>query len=481
MLDLREDNSVTSVKIKKNAELAVSVEKLAIGGKAIARVNNMVVFIDKALPGQKVKILIKRKKKNYAEAKLIEVLESSEDEIEPFCIHESYCGGCRWQTLKYDKQLEWKRKHVEEALEHIASLKHTCIHPITPSPNTRFYRNKMEFTFSSRRWFRPDEISDKSRVLSRNCGLGLHVRGTFDKVFNVEECYLESPEAVEILKVVRSFCLQSGLPAYDIRKHNGFWRFLVIREGKKTGQRLVHIITTESKNASSAIKELAAEVERLGCVTTFVHSVNDSRAQVATGEESKVYWGRGTIEEQLGDLTFTISPHSFFQTNPLGAEKLYEKVVQCAGLTGNETVWDLYCGTGSIALYVASDAKKVVGFEIIEQAVTDAYRNAERNSITNCSFLIGDIKDVIVNRMTDKPDVVISDPPRAGMHPKVLKALLRLEPRLIIMVSCNPATLARDLGVLSEKYEVTDVFPFDLFPHTPHIECIARLEKRSVY
>ncbi len=479
MLDLKKDSNTTSVKVKKNAELTVFVEKLAIGGMAIARIDNMVVFIDKALPGQKVRILIRRKKRNYAEASVVEVLEKSENEVEPFCIHEPYCGGCRWQKLRYDKQLEWKRKHVEEALEHIANLKNTCIHPIVPSPRTEFYRNKMEFTFSARRWFRPDEIADKSKTLSRDCGLGLHVQGAFDRVFNLEECYLESPEAVEILKVVRSHCLQSGLPAYDIKKHTGFWRFLVIREGKKTGQRLVNVITTKTREADAAIKKLATEVERLGCVTTFVHSINNSRAQVATGEETTVYWGEGTIEEQLGDLTFTISPNSFFQTNPFGAEKLYEVIVQCAALTGNEVVWDMYCGTGSIALYLASKARKVVGFEIIEQAVADAYRNAERNSITNCSFLAGDIKDIIKNNLADRPDVVISDPPRAGMHPSVLKALLDLKPGLIIMVSCNPATFARDLGILSEKYVVTDVFPFDMFPHTPHIECIARLEKKS--
>ncbi len=470
------NTNMKPIKIRKNDEFTVTIDGLAIGGKGIAKLNGLVVFVDRGLPGQVAKIRVHRKKKNYVEAKVVEVLSESVDETVPFCVHEPYCGGCQWQRLKYEKQLEWKSKHVKDALSHIGGLKTVNIHAITPSPATKFYRNKMEFTFSSRRWYRPDEITDKKEVLSRECGLGLHVRGTYDKVFNIEECYLESPEAVSILKTVRNFCIQSGLPAYDIKKHTGFWRFLVVREGKRTGHRLVHLITAEHKAANLIVNELASAIENLGLATTFVHSINNSKAQVAVGEKSRVYWGDGTIDERLGSLTFTISAHSFFQTNPLGAELLYDKITDCATLTGKETVWDLYCGTGSIALYVASRANRVIGFELVEEAVVDAYRNAEKNNITNCSFVVGDIKNLINNTTYQRPDVIITDPPRAGMHPKVLKALLQIKPKLIIAVSCNPTTLARDLSTLAEEYAITDIFPFDLFPHTPHIECIARLE-----
>ncbi|MBW1976024.1 MAG: 23S rRNA (uracil(1939)-C(5))-methyltransferase RlmD [Deltaproteobacteria bacterium] len=468
--------------MKRGTELTLRIDRLALGGKGIASVNGFVVFVSRGLPGQLVRVRITKKKKNYAEAEVLKILERSPHECEPRCAHQDYCGGCIWQRLKYEKQIEWKLRHVREALEHIAGITSTTIHDITPSPQQWYYRNKMEFTFSAHRWYRPDEIQNTSHTLTRGCGLGLHVSGTFDRVFNLNECHLESPAAVKILKKVRDFCLISGFSAYHIRKHTGFWRFLVIREGKRTGERMVYVITTSSGEGRQAVERLAHYLEQdpqIGPeITTFVHGINDSKAQVATAQTREVLWGNGTISEKLGNLIFSISPNSFFQTNPLGVEKLYDRVLSCADPSGSEIIWDLYCGTGSITLYLAKHCRRAIGMEIVEDAVIDAYKNAELNGIDNCSFRTGDIKDLLKEGKLPEPDIVVTDPPRAGMHPTVVKALLELEPNRIVFVSCNPATLARDVGMLSEKYEVSNIYPFDLFPHTPHIECVALLKRK---
>ncbi|SFM40558.1 23S rRNA (uracil(1939)-C(5))-methyltransferase RlmD [Thermodesulforhabdus norvegica] len=463
--------------IKAGKELIVKIEKFALGGKGLSRVNGEVLFVDGGIPGATVRVKVTRKKKSYSEARILEVIEPSPDESPPFCFHASYCGGCYWQRVNYDRQLEWKERLVRETLEHLGNLDASTVRPITPSPETLYYRNKMEFAFSARRWFRPDEIA-KEVELKRDCGLGLHVKGHFDRVFNVEECYLESPQAVDLLKTVREFCRGSGLPAYDINRKEGFWRFLVIREGKNTDQRLIHLITTTNDEAAGTIEALGQMLEKTGMVTTFVHSTNDSLSQVAFGESSIVLFGQGYIEERLGNFRFRISPNSFFQTNPRGAEILYGKVLECAGLTGGETVWDLYCGTGSISIFVAPHARRVVGVELVEEAVADAYVNVELNGIENCTFHAGDIKEVIRELSTDVPDVIITDPPRAGMNPKVIRGLKDVKARRLVAVSCNPATLARDLSMLADSYRLLEVYPFDMFPHTPHIECVALLERK---
>ncbi len=464
--------------MKKNSEAILKIEKLAYGGMGVAKVDDEVVFVERAFPGSTVKAIITTKKKNFYIARTLEVLEPSPWEQLPFCMHESYCGGCLWQRLKYSAQLEWKYLQVVEALKHIGKAENIKVFPIEPSPKELYYRNKMEFTFSSRRWLRPDEI-ERGDALNRDCGLGLHVYSHFDKVFNVEECFLESEEAVKILKLVRNFCLESGLSAYDIsrKEPKGFWRFLVVREAKKTGERLINLITTDESHPDKVIEALGSYLAGANCnITTFVHSVGKSKSQVAIGDVSRILWGSGYIKEELLGFRFQISANSFFQTNPLGAEKLYSKIIDCANLSGKEEVWDLYCGTGSISIVVAPMARLVIGVEIIKDAVEDAYKNASLNGVENCVFYHGDIKDVIKTMGGRKPDVVITDPPRAGMHPKVVKALLELSPRKIVAVSCNPTTLARDLAMLSEKYRIKAVYPFDLFPHTPHIECIADLE-----
>lgn len=471
--------------IKKGNEIELKVEKLAFGGRAVARVDGFVIFMDHALPGQIVRARITRKKRQYADAQVLEVIEQSPRFIEPFCPHFGTCGGCQWQDLPYQDQLHWKRTHVLESLQHLAGIRETLVPPTIPSPRQQFYRNKMEFTFSNRRWLSAEEIAAKDVQFGPTCALGLHVRGFFDKVFNLEHCFLESPRTPELVKTVRAWAADSGLQPYSTRDHQGFWRFLVMREGKRTGQSLVHLLTAPHPTGTEVVDKLAHDLlSRFPELTTFVHSITGSKAQVAFGQSSRVVFGPGTIEEELGGLRFRISAHSFFQTNTDAAEKLYETVRQFGEFTGKETVWDLYCGTGSIALFVASRVRRVLGFEVIQDAVDDALINCDLNGITNCRFIAGDLKDAIrqeqrTARPEDLPDVIITDPPRAGMHPKVVQALIDLAPSRIVAVSCNPATLARDLALLSDQYEVERVQPFDLFPHTSHIECVVGLKRRA--
>ena len=471
--------------IRKGNELELTVEKLTFGGKAMARLNGFVVFIDQAVPGQKVRARITRKKRQYAEALAVEVLSQSPLYVEPFCRHFGVCGGCRWQNLPYEEQLRWKREHVLECLTHLAGVKEAMAEATVASPQSQYYRNKMEYTFSSRRWLSPEEIAATDVQYSRSFALGLHARGGFNKVFNLDECYLESPQSVEILRQARQWCQNSGLSAYNTLDHQGFWRFLVIREGKRTAQTLLHLVTAAHAQQDMMVDGLAQHLlERFPQITTIVHSVSRKKAQVAVGDVSRVVMGPGFIEEVLGSRRFQISAHSFFQTNPLAAEKLYESIARLAELSGRETVWDLYCGTGSIALFIASQVQRVVGFEVVEEAVADAYKNCQLNGVDNCVFRAGDLKDSIKEArklalLGPAPEVVVTDPPRSGMHPKVVQALRELAPKRIIAVSCNPSTLARDLGFFLDQYEIRHIQPFDLFPHTPHIECVVKLDKKA--
>jgi 23S rRNA (uracil1939-C5)-methyltransferase len=471
-------------KIQKGMEIELDVEKLAFGGKSLARHEGMVIFLDGAAPGQRVLARVVRKRKQYAEARVIRCVSRSPRECDPFCSHFGVCGGCQWQHIPYEDQLAWKRLHVLECLQHLAGFEETVVAPTVPSPVQRWYRNKMEYTFSDRRWLAPDEIAS-GKEFDRSFAVGLHARGHFDRIFDVETCYLESPQSVEILKEVREWCRASGLPAYTTRTHEGFWRFLVIREGKRTDELLLHLLTAGNARAERVVDALSEHLrERFPRITTVVHSVSHKKAQVAVGDVSRNVFGSGTIEERLGNLRFRISAHSFFQTNPHAAEKLYESVLEFAEFKGDESVWDLYCGTGSIALFIASEVKEVIGFELVDDAIDDAYVNCGLNGIENCRFRAGDLKELIKDaaqgpRPSGLPDVVVTDPPRSGMHPSVVKALLDLTPGKIVAVSCNPATLARDLALLADRYHIVRVQPFDLFPHTPHIECVVRLDRKS--
>lgn len=462
-------------------EVELLVEKLAFGGKAISRMGGYVIFLDRAVPGQVVRARITKKKKKYAEARVVDLLSQSPHYVEPPCPHFGICGGCHWQDIAYDVQLHWKENHIVESLSHIAGITNADSRPIIPSPDQLCYRNKMEFTFSDRRWLTSEEMQIGGLDAADLFALGLHVRGFFDKVFNVRYCFLESLQAVEILKEVREWAVKSGLPAYSIRGHEGYWRFLVIREGKKTGQGMVHLITSGDPIGNRTVELLASRLaEKFPRISTFIHSISDSKSQVAIGDSSRVLFGPGFIEEQLSNLRFRVSAHSFFQTNTRGTELLYDTVVRFGNFDGSENVWDLYCGTGTIGIYISPHVRKVTGIEVVEDAVNDAIENCRINNIGNCSFLAGDLKDVIRRAAeSGTPDVVVTDPPRAGMHPKVIKALLEIAPKRIIAVSCNPASLARDVAFFLDNYEIKEVQPFDLFPHTPHLECVLRLDKKE--
>jgi 23S rRNA (uracil1939-C5)-methyltransferase len=410
-------------------------------------------------------------------------LEQSPAYEPPFCPHFGLCGGCQWQDVAYAEQLYWKRVHVQECLRHLAGLSPQTILPPVASPQQRYYRNKMEFTFAARAWQPSDDLKSGKTSPLEGCALGLHVGASFDQIFNLEHCFLQSPQAPAIVQEVRRWCAKSGLPAYNTRTQRGFWRFLVVREGKSTGQTLVHLITADQGNPT-VVEALATHlVATFPGVTTVVHSRSQKKAQLAYGEGSRTLYGPGYIEEQIGELRLRVSAQAFLQTNTAAAADLYEAIRRLGEFTGQETVWDLYCGAGSIALSLAPHVRRVVGFELVAAAVNDAYVNSRLNGLDNCQFLAGDLKERL--RETQRassgqpgPEVVITDPPRAGMHPQVVQTLLALAPRRLIYVSCNPATLARDLALFQNHYDMLSIQPFDLFPQTSHIECVAHLARR---
>jgi 23S rRNA (uracil1939-C5)-methyltransferase len=471
----------------KGAEVNLAIDKLAFGGKALGRVDGFVVFVDHGVPGQRVRVRITRKKSQFAEAEVLQVLEQSPAYTPPFCPHFGVCGGCQWQDLAYEEQLHWKRVHVQECLRHLAGLTPGDILPPVPSPQRRYYRNKMEFSFAPRPGSPAGHLVAGNRSDHGNCALGLHVGDSYRHIFEVEQCFLQSPRSMAIVQEVRRWCKASGLPAYEPYSRRGFWRFLVVREGKRTGQTLVHLITTDQGDAG-VVQALAAHLrEGFPDITTLVHSLNLKKAQVARGEASRTLWGPGYIEEQIGDLRLRISAQAFLQTNTEAAAGLYAAINRLGEFSGHETVWDLYCGAGAIGLTVAPHVARVVGFEQIPAAVQDAYTNCRLNGLDNCQFWVGDLKERIREAQRDlrgafgssRPEVVITDPPRAGMHPQVVDALLELSPQRIIYVSCNPATLARDLALLQVHYDIPSLQPFDLFPHTGHIECVTHLIRRK--
>lgn len=469
--------------LKKGSLVELTIEKLALGGRGLARLEDFVIFVAGALPSQRVRAALTRKKSQWAEARCLEVLAQPGHYLQPFCPHFGPCGGCVWQELPYAEQLYWKRLHIQEALQHLAGLEDVEVAPLLPAPHTTYYRNKMEFTFAERPWLPPAEF-DAEVPPEPQLTLGLHVRGHFDRVLDITACQLQSPESMALVNAVRSFARNSGLSAYSQRTHQGFWRFLAVREGKRTAQTLVHIVTAPHPQQKPVIAALASKLRTaFPHLTTLVHSISASKAQVALGESSQVIFGPGVIEEDFCGARFQISASSFFQTNTECAENIVATIAAMANFSGSEKVWDLYCGTGSIAIAIAPKVQSVLGCEISAAAVSDAQKNAARNGISNCAFVAGDIKELVTDpswvASHGTPDLVIVDPPRAGMHPQVCSTLLKLAPPLIIMVSCNPATMARDLEVLSASYALVQVQPLDLFPHTAHSECVAKLVRRS--
>jgi len=461
--------------VKKGNIYNVHIEGIAYGGKGIARIDGFVIFVSGGIPGDIVSCLIVKKKEAYAEAKIVSLLEKSPLRIDPLCPYFSFCGGCQWLNVKYDAQLNFKKNHVKDSLEHIGLLKDVRVNDTIPSPNISHYRNKMEFSFSDRRWLFPDEMNN-SGVKNNNFALGLHVPGSFSNVIDISQgCLLQHEEGNALLKLIREFTLSSGLPPYGLKSREGFWRFLVLRRSFAKNNWMINIVTKSGNGA--ILNELVKLIENSGIpVATIVNNITASKASIAVGERETILFGDGVLIDTIGTFSFRISANSFFQTNTSGAEILYAIAERFADLSGTETVIDLYSGTGSIPLFLSKRAKEVIGVEQVESAVMDAWRNCNDNDIKNCSFLLGDVLKVLPG-ITKKPDIITVDPPRAGMHKDVAAKILDLKPERIVYISCNPATLGRDLVMLSEKYTVSEVQPIDMFPHTYHIETVCLLEK----
>lgn len=460
--------------IKKGQEIELDIDDMAIGGRGLSKIDGMAVFVDGAVPGDRVRARVFKKKRNYAESRVIELIAPSPDRVEAPCPYSGYCGGCKWQFLAYEKQIEYKRRHVAEALEHIALIEGVPVHETLRSDRIFEYRNKMEFSCSDRRWLLPGEMGRDD--LDTGFAIGLHVPGTFHKVLDTKQCLLFPAMGNEILEDVRQYMKVSGAPPYGLKSHEGFWRFLMLRHSAARDEWLVNIITAaEDRGRVQPLAETLTA--RYPNVVSVVNNITARKAGIAVGEYEIHLAGARVLTDRIGPFTFEISANSFFQTNTRGAAKLYETAKRFAGLTGSETVMDLYCGTGTIGIFLSDAANEVIGMEVVESAVADAENNCRLNGVTNCRFVAGDIRERL-SEMGGVPDVMIIDPPRDGMHKDVVKRVMAMAPDRIVYVSCNPATLARDLLSLKEIYSVEEVQPVDLFPHTFHIESVARLVKK---
>lgn len=448
---------------KRGQIVELEVLDLAFGGKGVAKLDGMVVLISNAVPGDVVKAKILRRKRSFAEAEVIEIIRESDKRTSPECPHFGFCGGCVLQNLKYEHQLEYKTKQVKDSLVHIGGFKDIEVNPIIGSEKLYFYRNKMEFSFDK---------DEQGELI-----LGLHPRGRFDKVFDLKECFLQSELSNQIIAWIRGFFREKKLSTYDLKKHQGFLRYLAVREGKNTSEVMVNLVT--NKGDFTWQDEFAGGLtEEFPQITSVVRNINPKPATIAVGEEEVLLAGKDFVTERVGDFYFDLSANSFFQTNSYQVEKLYNVVKEFADLKGNENVLDLYCGTGTISIFLSLQAKKVVGVESLAQSVEDAGRNASKNNVSNCEFIYGEAKKVLSELITggEKFDMVVVDPPRAGLHPDVVAYLGDIKIEKLIYVSCNPATLARDLKLFCEGgYKIDQVQPVDMFPHTPHMEAVVEL------
>jgi 23S rRNA (uracil1939-C5)-methyltransferase len=459
--------------IKKGQQIEVEITDIAFGGRGLVRLNGLTVFVDQAIPGDRVKIRILKKKRNYAEARAMGLIESSPFRIVAPCPYSGFCGGCKWQFIEYDQQLIYKRQHVVDSLEHIGLFNDVEVHPTIPSQAIFGYRNKMEFSCADRRWLLPDELDRKD--IDRGFALGLHVPGTFNKVIDIRQCLLQPDLGNQLLSDVRAFMRASGAPVYGLRSHKGFWRFLVLRHSVAYDHWMVNIVTAEYNH--EIVQPLAHHIiDKHPQVVSVINNITSRKASVALGEFEHTLAGSDVISDKISDFEFEISANSFFQTNSRGAEVLFNTVKQFAELSGTETVLDLYSGTGIIPILLSGLCRKAIGIEIIESAVADAEKNCRRNGVSNCRFIKGDIRKCL-SQIQHRPDLLIIDPPRAGMHKDVVQQVLTMGAERIIYVSCNPATLARDLKLMQGHYRLIEVQPVDMFPHTYHIEAVAKLGK----
>lgn len=457
----------------------IIVTDYAAEGKALAKIDGKVIFISGAVPGDVVDIFLTKNKKDWAEARVIEIKQPSTERQLPFCKHFGLCGGCKWQMLPYAKQLQYKQQEVEQNLKRIGKVDLPELMPIVGADDDKHYRNKLEFTFSNKRYLLPEEMATEETTLQSNA-LGFHVPRLFDKIIDIQECFLMDDVNNSIRNTVRDFALLHNFTFYDVRQHTGWLRNIVIRYCT-TGELMVNIIfnTEDEENRKLLLDDLLLKVPS---ISTLLYTINPKFNDTIYDLTPVTYFGKGYAIEKLENFSFKISPKSFFQTNTKQAEKLYQITRDFAGLTGNEVVYDLYCGTGSIGIFLSQGAKKIIGVEAIEDAIEDAIENAALNAINHTHFFAGDVIKICNDEFFathGKPDVVITDPPRAGMHEKLVNKLLNIEAPKIVYVSCNTATQARDIGLLNEKYSVQKIQPVDMFPHTHHIECVVLLVLRQ--
>jgi 23S rRNA (uracil1939-C5)-methyltransferase len=471
---------------KKNIVLEkIRVEDYAAEGRSLARVEGKVIFIDNAVPGDLVDVRILKSKKDWAEGIALKIHEFSPDRVVPFCSHFGVCGGCQWQMLPYEKQLEYKQKQVKDNLERIGRIELPEIQQIIGADPSRYYRNKIEYTFGNKRYLQQNELSDPD-IRSEQDVAGFHAKGLFDKVVDIETCHLQEEPTNAIRLAVKEFGKKNRYSFYDIRNHSGFLRTMQIR-ACTTGEIMVNIVTGEDdKEKTIALLEFVTA--SFPSLTTVLYTINKKWNDSLHDLDPIIYKGKGFVIEKLSvdkesePFQFKIGPKSFFQTNTRQAEQLYRVALGFADLTGEEILYDLYCGTGSIGIFASKGAKKIIGVEMIGEAVKDAKENAAMNGLKKAEFFTGDVAEICNEEffiLHGKPDVIISDPPRAGMHDKLVKKILDIEAPTIVYVSCNPATQARDLNLLDEKYKVTAIRPVDMFPHTHHIENVVQLKRRD--
>ncbi len=458
------------------------ITDVAAEGKAIAKIEDMVIFVPYVVPGDVVDIQLRRKKRNYAEGEAVKFHEYSEKRSTPFCQHYGVCGGCKWQVLPYDEQIKYKQKQIMDNLTRIGKVELPEPMPILGSEKTTFYRNKLEFTFSNKRWLTREEVAQEVKYDQMNA-LGFHITGAFDKVLPIEKCWLQDDISNKIRNAVRDYAYENNFPFFDLKTQEGLLRSLVIRTST-TGEVMVILVckVVEDQDRELMNQMLTFIAESFPQVTSLQYIINNKMNDVYSDLDVFTFKGNDHMFEQMEGLKFKIGPKSFYQTNSTQAYELYKVTRNFAKLTGEELVYDLYTGTGTIANFVAKKAKQVIGIEYVPEAIEDAKVNAKINNIDNTLFYAGDMKDILTQDFINQhgqPDVIITDPPRAGMHQDVVDVILFAEPKRIVYVSCNPATQARDLQLLDPKYRVIAIQPVDMFPHTHHVENVVLLEKRD--
>lgn len=461
----------------------IMITGVAAEGKAIAKVDNLVIFVPYVVPGDVVDLQIRRKKHNYAEAEAVNIRQYSDLRATPFCQHYGVCGGCQWQVLPYTEQLKYKQQQVIDNLTRIGKIKLPEISPILGSEQTQGYRNKLEYTFSNKRWLTRDEVA-QNVIYEQMNAVGFHIPGAFDKVLAIEKCWLQDDVSNHIRNAIRDYAYKHQYTFINLRTHEGMLRNLIIRTSS-IGQLMVIIIaqikTNEEMESFRYLLQYVADT--FPEITSLLYIINNKVNDSIGDLDVHTFKGQDHIFEEMEGLRFKVGPKSFYQTNSRQAYHLYQIVRQFAALTGTELVYDLYTGTGTIANFVSRQARQVIGIEYVPEAIEDARINSEINGINNTSFIAGDMKDILTEEFVyqhGKPDVIITDPPRAGMHPDVVKVILQTAPQRIVYVSCNPATQARDLQSLDSEYEVKAVQPVDMFPHTYHVENVVLLEKRGM-